>query len=254
VHNADHLVPLDLQCFTCGDGGGSRHMPPTHGCERLLANEVTRGEKRDGGFFAVFRNNGQLCAAALKIEERVSETSLGEEGLLWFQLDDSSPQAGLGQKYGSVKCNFLRRKDLNDPFQKAAMPEGNSDEHATASDLREQRQFSDHCRPSDGILILRTGSLFQAFIYWPLVELNTTAGATFPTDSATDSTMVCGYQPATWDAATSSTELDVEIEYAAHLAGPRALTCSSVVMRLSSRGGGSRGIRRPMRRILSDGL
>ena len=29
--------------------------------------------------------------------------------------------------------------------------------------------------------------------YWPLVELNTTAGATFPTDSA----MVCGYRSVT---------------------------------------------------------
>jgi hypothetical protein len=41
------------------------------------------------------------------------------------------------------------------------LPEGNSDENATASDLREQRQFSDHCRPSDGILIPEAGPLMN---------------------------------------------------------------------------------------------
>jgi hypothetical protein len=60
---------------------------------------------------------------------------LREEGLLWLQLDDSSSQASFGQKCGSVKCNVLRLSHLNDPFQKAVMPEGNSEEHAPASDL-----------------------------------------------------------------------------------------------------------------------
>jgi hypothetical protein len=60
---------------------------------------------------------------------------LREKGLLWLQLDDCSSQASFGQKCGWVKCNFLRHSHLKDPFQKAVMPESNSDEHAPASDL-----------------------------------------------------------------------------------------------------------------------
>jgi hypothetical protein len=108
---------------------------PADSCERLLSNEVADGEKGDCRFFTVFRNNSEFRATALKIEDRVSGTSLREKGLLWLQLDDCSSQASFGQKCGSVKCNFLRHSHLNDPFQKAVMPESNSDEHAPASDL-----------------------------------------------------------------------------------------------------------------------
>ena len=54
VHNADHLLPFDPERRTCGNGSGSRDVPPTKCCERLLSNEVARGEKRDGGFFPAF--------------------------------------------------------------------------------------------------------------------------------------------------------------------------------------------------------
>jgi hypothetical protein len=79
--------------------------------------------------------NSQFCATALKIEDRVSGTSLREEGLLWLQLDDCPPQASVGQKCGSVKYNFLQLSHLNDPSQNPVMPGDNSDEHAPASDL-----------------------------------------------------------------------------------------------------------------------
>jgi hypothetical protein len=60
---------------------------------------------------------------------------LREEGLLWLQLDDPPSQAGFCQKFAGVKCSFLKRSHLNVSFPKAAMPGGNSDEHATASDM-----------------------------------------------------------------------------------------------------------------------
>jgi hypothetical protein len=78
--------------------------------------------KGDGRLFTVLRNNSLFCATALKIEDGVSGTSLREEGLLWFQLDDSSSQASFGQKRESVKCHFLRLCHLNDPFQKSITP------------------------------------------------------------------------------------------------------------------------------------
>jgi hypothetical protein len=46
VHHADHLLPL--------------------GCDRLLSNEVARGEERDCGLFTVFRNDGDFCAILLR--------------------------------------------------------------------------------------------------------------------------------------------------------------------------------------------
>src|ERR1700722_846068 len=92
VHHADHLPPLDFQCLTSGYGGGSCHVLPTQGRQRLLSNEGARSEQRDGGLFSVWRNNCQFCADTLKIEEAVGRITLREEGLLWSQLEDSSPQ------------------------------------------------------------------------------------------------------------------------------------------------------------------
>ena len=61
VHYADHLFPLYLERCTGGDGSGRRHTKPNHAGERFLSNEVASGEKRDRGFFAVFRNNSDFC-------------------------------------------------------------------------------------------------------------------------------------------------------------------------------------------------
>jgi hypothetical protein len=122
VDHADHLLPLYLQCCTGGDGSDSCEAQSDHSCERLLSNEVADGKKGDGRHFTVLRNNSLFCTTALKIEDRVRGTSLREEGLLWFQFDDSSSQASSGQKRESVKCHFLGLCHLNDPFQKAIMP------------------------------------------------------------------------------------------------------------------------------------
>ena len=154
VHHADHLLPLYLQRCTGSDGGGSRKAQPTHHCERLLSNEVADGEKDDCGFFTVFRNDSEFCATALKIEDRVSGTSLREECLLWFQLNDFSSQASFSQKCGSVKCKLLRLSHLKDRFQKAVMPEAIQASMRPLPIWSKQREFSDHCRPSEGILTL----------------------------------------------------------------------------------------------------
>ena len=75
-------------------------------------------KKGDCRLLTVLRNNSLFCATALRIEDRVCGSSLREEGLLWFQLDDFSSQVSFGQKRESVKCHFLRLCHLNDPFQK----------------------------------------------------------------------------------------------------------------------------------------
>jgi hypothetical protein len=61
--------------------------------------------------------------------------SLQEEGVLRLQLDDSSSQAGIFQKCGSVKPRLFRLSHLNGPFPEVVILEGNPNECATASDL-----------------------------------------------------------------------------------------------------------------------
>ena len=59
--------------------------------QRLLSHKVACGEERDGGFLAGLRNDRDLCAALLKIEDGIRRVSLRKECLLGLQLHDSSP-------------------------------------------------------------------------------------------------------------------------------------------------------------------
>src|SRR5271154_1630748 len=93
VHDADHLLPLDLERGAGGDGGGRGHMQPSYGGDRFLSYEVAGGEKGDGGFFASFGDDGEFGTALLQVEDGVSSVSLREEGALRLQLDDLSPQS-----------------------------------------------------------------------------------------------------------------------------------------------------------------
>ena len=72
VHQADHFLPLYPERCTGVNGAGSGHVQPTHARQRLLSNEFPGREKRDRGLFPVMRNDGEFCAARLKIEDGVS--------------------------------------------------------------------------------------------------------------------------------------------------------------------------------------
>ena len=93
VHDADHLLPLDLESRACSYRGSSGHVQRAQACERLLSNEVRGGQKGDGGLLAIRRNDRQFCSASLEIEDSVSRVSLGEEGLFRLKLNDSSSEA-----------------------------------------------------------------------------------------------------------------------------------------------------------------
>jgi len=84
VHHADHLPSLYLECCAGANDCGSRHSQTAYSRERLLADEVAGGAKRDCGFFAVCRNDSEFCAAFLEIEDGVGWISLRKEGLRWF--------------------------------------------------------------------------------------------------------------------------------------------------------------------------
>src|ERR1019366_4213820 len=103
VHQADHLSPLYPERCTEINGAGSGHVQPTHARQRLFSNEFPGGEKRDGGLFAFVRNDSEFCAARLKIEDRVSRTSLRKEGLLGLQLDDTSSHSCFFKEGGEIK-------------------------------------------------------------------------------------------------------------------------------------------------------
>ena len=53
-------------------------------------------------------NHRDLCAALLKIKNRVRGISLRKEGFLRRQLDDSSPQAGARQECGGIESGLLK--------------------------------------------------------------------------------------------------------------------------------------------------
>jgi hypothetical protein len=60
---------------------------------------------------------------------------LREEGLLGFKWMIFRPRPAPARNAGASNAISLGLAISNDPFQKAVMPEGNSDEHAPASDL-----------------------------------------------------------------------------------------------------------------------
>jgi hypothetical protein len=55
-----HLVAVDLERGTRGDGGGGGHTQAGNARNRLFSNKVTGGEQGDGGFLAPFRDDGEL--------------------------------------------------------------------------------------------------------------------------------------------------------------------------------------------------
>jgi len=117
VHDADHLFAPDLERGAGGDRGGRRQTQPRHCSESLLAHKVARCQQRDGGFLADLRNDRDLGAALLKIEDAVRRVSLGKEGLFWLQIDNSSTKAGVGQKGQAIRCLHVRNFD-GDSFTK----------------------------------------------------------------------------------------------------------------------------------------
>src|ERR1035441_7917284 len=103
MHYADHLSAADSESGAGGKSSGRGQTQPRHRRERLFAHKVTGGKERDGSFLPSWGNHCDLCAALLKIKNRVCGISLREEGILRRQLNDSSPQASVGQKGGSVE-------------------------------------------------------------------------------------------------------------------------------------------------------
>ena len=95
------------------------------------AGEVVAVERRrhfngaaiPDGFFAGLRNDGEFCAAPLKIEDGVGWISLGKEDLLRLQLDDLASQPGIRQKGGDIKISSCWLNHLDDPFRRWSFPE-----------------------------------------------------------------------------------------------------------------------------------
>jgi hypothetical protein len=84
VHHTQHLISLNLERCTSGDGSGSGHMHRADACQRLLSNEVAGPEKRYCCFFAVLRNDREFCATLLKIENAVCGNPLRKKTVFAF--------------------------------------------------------------------------------------------------------------------------------------------------------------------------
>jgi hypothetical protein len=81
VHYADHLSPLDIERGTGGNRRGCGQTPPRHCRQGTLSHKLARGEKRDDGFLASLRNDRDLGATLLKIEDGIGRISLRKEVL-----------------------------------------------------------------------------------------------------------------------------------------------------------------------------
>src|ERR1035441_5619382 len=103
MHDADHLVAVDLERGTRGDGGGGGHTQAGNARNRLFSNKVTGGEQRDGGFLAPFRDDGEFGTAGLQVENAVGRVSLREEGLLGTETDEAASQSTAGEEGGDVE-------------------------------------------------------------------------------------------------------------------------------------------------------
>ena len=100
MHDAGHLFPGDFE-RDAGVDRGCRSQPQAgNGSQALLANEVAGGDKRDGCFLAILRDDGELCATPLKIEDGVGGISLTEEGVFRLQLNNFAAKPCLCQKVG----------------------------------------------------------------------------------------------------------------------------------------------------------
>ena len=84
VHGADHVAALDSVRGAGGDGGCGGDAAAADAGQGFLSDEVAVGKQGDGGFFTAGGDDGEFGAAFLKIEDRVSWTSLRKEGLLWL--------------------------------------------------------------------------------------------------------------------------------------------------------------------------
>src|SRR5580700_11144172 len=117
VHHADHLLSRYAERHTGGNGARGGQMHPAHTRQRLLSNEFPGGEKRDRGLPAPRGNDGESCAARLKIKDGVGRTSLRKEDLLGPQVDECSAHSCLLQKGGEVKGHISLVLLLNEPFR-----------------------------------------------------------------------------------------------------------------------------------------
>jgi len=79
MHHADHLLTADFESSASGDGSCGSQTRPGNCCERLFAHKVACGEKRDDSFLPDRGDHRDLCAALLKIKNRVRGIALREE-------------------------------------------------------------------------------------------------------------------------------------------------------------------------------
>jgi len=111
VHNADHLFPRYLERCAGAHGDGRSQAKSRQRRERLFSYKVAFGQERDSCFLSGLRDDRDLGATFLKIEDGIRRISLRKEGLSRRQLNDSSPQSGLPQKCFGIECEFFHNSN-----------------------------------------------------------------------------------------------------------------------------------------------
>src|SRR5580692_7269225 len=107
MHHMDHLSPADSESGAGGNRSSCGQTQSSNCRERLLPYKVAGYKEHDGSFLPGGGNNCDLCAAFLKIKNRICGIALRKEGILWRQSDDSSPQASARQKCRGIESWLL---------------------------------------------------------------------------------------------------------------------------------------------------
>ena len=106
VHRAKHLFSFYLQRHAVGGGCGGGHMQSAQACQRFLTDKFPGGKMSDGGFLAIFGNDGQLGAPTLEIKDKIGGFSLREEGLVSRNLTILRPSPALAKNASVSNADF----------------------------------------------------------------------------------------------------------------------------------------------------
>src|ERR1700733_14966946 len=98
VYYPDHFLPIDFERPAAGNCGCCGQPKPNYARNGLLANKLAGRDQCNGCFFSSFRDDGDLCPALLKIENRIGRSPLGKKDLFCSYFDDSPAKPRLCQK------------------------------------------------------------------------------------------------------------------------------------------------------------
>ncbi len=102
-----HLLTIQLEGCACGGCSGGRDAKPRYSSERLLAEKITGGKKRDRGLFPPLGDYGELCPTDLEKEDRIRGAALRKEDMVRFHMNCLTRYSRGSQVTCRIEFGFL---------------------------------------------------------------------------------------------------------------------------------------------------